>query len=48
MRIEIKGLRELSEPKQQEVGQTILVSLWKAGVLVDGVEIRWFTEGRKK
>lgn len=44
MRIEVKGLRELSEPKQQEVGQSILMGLWKAHVEVDGVEVEFIEE----
>lgn len=37
--IVITGVKELSEKKQHELGQSILVGMYHAGVAVEGVKV---------
>ena len=41
MRIIVDGVRKLTENKQQELGQSILVGMFHAGIEVEGVNIKF-------
>jgi hypothetical protein len=43
MRIIVEGVPNLTEPKQQELGQSILVGMFHAGIEVDGVSVEFET-----
>lgn len=43
MRIIIDNVPKLTEPKQQELGQSILVGMYHAGIPVNGVKIEFET-----
>jgi len=44
VRIIVEGVQKLTENKQQELGQSILVGMWHAGISVDGVKVEFETE----
>jgi len=37
----ITGLNSLTEDKQQEIGQSILVAMFRANIPVDGVKVEF-------
>lgn len=41
MRIIVEGVPNLTDPKKQELGQSILVGMFHAGIPVDGVSVEF-------
>jgi hypothetical protein len=41
MRIIVEGVPKLTDNKQQELGQSILVGMFHAGIAVDGVKVEF-------
>jgi len=44
MRIIVEGVQKLTDNKQQELGQSILVGMFHAGIRVDGVTVKFEEE----
>ncbi len=44
MRIIVEGVGKLTENKQQELGQSILVGMFHAGIEVEGVTVEFEEE----